>query len=170
MKSLEEIQEMLILELCNSLKSFNSGIEMDYYNEELGDTSFLLAGYLEKQLRKNFQDWNKEKWIDDSLLTKINIDENKLSIWGVMIWGVKNLTEQWTEPFYFNVVLNDCQTDFIKSTLLFGDENCSEITYEEFNQNRDFWDVGYYSNEDWHPFERDWKYIINSSNEIVVQK
>jgi len=168
MKSLEEIQEMLIYELCNSLKNLNTGIESNYYNEVMGDTSFLLAGYLEKQLRKDFQDWNKKRWIDDSLLTKVKLIENKLSIWGVMIWGVKNSTEQWTEPFYFNVFLNGSQTDFIKSILLFGDENCSEIAYEEFNQSRSFWDVGYYSNDSWHPFERDWKYIINSRNEAII--
>jgi hypothetical protein len=170
MKHLEEIQEMLISELCDSLDNLSSSVELDYYNELMGDTSFLLAGYLQRQLSENFQDWDEKKWIDDSLLTKIKIDGNKLCIWGVMIWGVENLTEQWTEPFYFDVVLNESLTDFTKSTLLFGDANCLEITYEEFNQNRGFWDKGYYSNNNWHQFERDWKYVINSSNEIKIQE
>lgn len=165
MKSVEEIQEILIEEIKLNRENIIDSSEMDYYNETLGDVSFLLAGYLHAQLKKNYEGWDASRWIDDSLITKIDLKANKISIWGVMIWGIQNDTKQWTEPFYFNIALNENNDEFVKSTILFSDSDCSEITYEEFNNNRNYWDRNYYSNEDWHPFEREWKYIINSNNE-----
>ncbi len=164
MKSLEEIQGSLIEEIKSSIVNIPINSKLDYYNELLGDVSFLLAGYLHVQLKQNYKDWDSSKWIDDSLITKVNIDSGQYSFWGVMIWGVENTTEQWTDPFYFTVLFED--KDYIpKCTLLFGDSNCAEITYEEFNSDRNYWDEDYYSSPDWHPYERDWKYIINSNNQ-----
>jgi len=161
MKNLEEIQEMLISELFNNLDRLKLN-HNDDYNKLMGDTSFLLAGYLHQKLKADFKNWDKKKWIDDSLLTKIIFQVDKLFIWGVVIWGIENLTAQWTEPFYFEAVLNNEKTSFEKIILFFGDENCSAITYEDFNINRNFWDREYYSNKNWNPTERSWKYRISN--------
>ncbi len=154
MKSIEEIQTMLVNELWNRLdrvKSLKS--EVDYYNDILGDTSFLLSGLLGALLELR-SDWDKHRWIDDSLLLGVKLTKNKLSIWGVMIWGIENTTEQWTEPFYFEVVLDSNESDFSEYTFLLGDLNKPEIPYEEYRVNRNYWE------ED----ERNWKYIINKKN------
>lgn len=134
MKSEEEIQTMLVSELQNNLnriKSINKSLE--YYNEILGDTSYLLAGLLEALLKNKFKDWNFRKWMDDSLITKISMNEDKLSIWGVMIWGLEGVTEQWTEPFYFEIELK--QNGFNKYIFLFSDLDNPEISYEDYRQN-----------------------------------
>ena len=129
--------------------------------------SFLLAGVLELNLKADCENWDTDKWIDDSLLTKVTVDKNKVSIWGVMIWGRLDTTEQWTDPFYFEIVLNEI--GFIEYTFLYGEEQSIEVTYEAFNQNRNLWDRGFYSSKDWDPSERNWEYIINSRNEVATQ-
>jgi hypothetical protein len=157
MKSIEEIQTMLVSELSNSVsrvKSMSSNLE--YYNEILGDTSFLLAGLLDSLLKLK-DDWDSKKWIDDSLLMKVNLNQNRFSIWGVMIGGVENVTDQWTDPFYFEIELNKAKSDFNEYTFLFSDLYKSEISYEEFRDNRSYWRPST-SNE------RDWKYVINQKN------
>ena len=160
MKSVKKIQETLIHELCGALDNVVFDVSLDYYNEPMGDTSFILAGYLQLLLREKFSDWSNEKWIDDSLLTKVELVGNKLSIWGVMIWGVENQTCQWTDPFYFEIVLNECCTSFIELKILFGDIDRLELRYSEFCLDRAFWDKNYYSSSSWNPYERNWKYII----------
>ena len=155
MKSIEEIQEMLVLELWNCLSSVRSvKSDLIYYNKIMGDTSFLLAGLL-NSLLKSKDDWDSNKWIDDSLLTKVKLYQNKLLIWGVMIWSVENVTAQWTDPFYFEIELDQVKKAFNKYTFLFSDLNKPEISYESFSQNRNYWEA----------FDgRDWKYIINQKN------
>lgn len=161
MKSRDEILEMLVSEVYSHIDNINNDLILDYYNNVLGDTSFLLAGLLELLLEENFDNWNSTRWLDDSLLTKIKLDNHKLSIWGVMIWGIEDSTEQWTEPFYFELILNQELRSFVRCTFLFGDLSHPEITYETFNDNRGYWDKKYYLNDQWDMSERSWKYIIN---------
>ena len=154
MKSVEKIKTMLVNELWSCLDKIESMKPREgYYNEILGDTSFLLTGLL-GNLLKIRDDWDSKKWLDDSLLTGVKLDKNKLSIWGVIIWGVENTTDQWTDPFYFEVDLGNCKTDLNEYTFLFGDLNKSEISYEEFKINRNYWEQP----------ERNWKYIINQKS------
>ena len=162
MKSIEELQQMLFSEINDCLYAVDPAIELDYYNEVMGDVSFLLAGVLELNLKTSCENWDADKWIDDSLLTKVSVDGNKVSIWGVMIWGRMHTTEQWTDPFYFEAILNDISIEY---TFMFGEEQALEVTYGAFNQDRNMWDRGFYSNRDWKPSERNWEFIINSRNE-----
>ncbi|WP_271782406.1 hypothetical protein [Aquimarina algiphila] len=151
MKRLEEIELMLISEFKSNLDKIKIlKPTSKYYNEILGDTSFLLAGLLNFLLNSD-EDWNPNKWIDDSLLTKVKLDENKLSIQGVMIWGLENITEQWTDPFYFEIKLNQDKPNFDEYTFLYCDLNRSEISYEDFNINPNYWKTK----------EIEWRYIIN---------
>ena len=158
MKSIIEIEIMLESEINNHLDKLKNHLNLDYFNELFGDTSFILAGLLEKLIKAKNCCWN-EKWIDDSLLKKIKLDNKKISIWGIMIWGKVDTNEQWTDPFYFETFLSDFKQYFF----LFGDLNQTEIIYDNFNKNRDVWDKCYYSDDNWHPSERNWKYKITSS-------
>lgn len=160
MKSAKEIKEMLLKELWNYKKSIGSlKLEAMYYNDHLGDTSFLLAGLL-GELLKSRDDWDSTKWLDDSLLRKVHLNKSKLSIWGVMIWGTESTTEQWVDPFFFEVDLCNSLTHF---TFMLGDVNKPEIPYKEFRMDRTYW------NQD----ERDWRYIIcqeeDKESEIAKQ-
>ncbi|MEM6737678.1 MAG: hypothetical protein AAF620_16565, partial [Bacteroidota bacterium] len=147
----KEIQLMLVDELWNCLNSIKSmKSKLDYYNEMLGDTSFLLAGLL-GMLLKLRGDWDLKKWLDDSLIIGVKLNKSKLSIWGVMIWGMENTTEQWTDPFYFEIELGNEQPDFNEYTFMISDLDNPEIPYEEFRMNRNYWGQT----------ERNWKYVIN---------
>ena len=149
---------MLIDELWNCLdkvKSIKS--KLDYYNEVLGDTSFLLAGLLGALLRLR-DDWDMRRWIDDSLLIGVRLNQNSLSIWGVMIWGMENTTKQWTDSFYFEVELDDTKSSFNEYTFLFGDLNKPETSYEEFRTDCNFE----------MPPEKNWKYEIKQKRGLRV--
>ena len=159
MKSLKKILVMLVCELVkhlNKIKSINQ--KLIYYNEILGDTSFLLAGLLESLLRKKYSEWDGRKWIDDSLITNVLIQNNKLKIDGIMIWGKKNTNEQWTDLFSFEMELLKDETNFKEFTFSFCDLDNPEITYEEFRDNRDYWAST----------NRNWKHVINS-NEVLIE-
>ena len=93
MKPLEEIEQMLATEVCNSIYNITPNLELRYYNELLGDTSFLLAGLLQHYLTNDFNDWDTTKWFDDSLLTKVSFNKKMVSIWGIMIWGQRGCAE-----------------------------------------------------------------------------
>ena len=69
-----------------------------------------------------------------------------------MIWGVNDTTEQWTEPFIFEIELTKDEVSYRDFTFLFGDLDNSEISYEDFRDNRDYWTDN----------NRNWKYIIKS--------
>ncbi|AZA76486.1 hypothetical protein EG347_02580 [Chryseobacterium sp. G0186] len=157
MKSLPELEDLLLNEIQNNLNKERISENHYYYNEYTGYISVLLASILEKKLL-NDTDWSSNRWIDDSLLTKLKLSDEKLSIWGAMIWGVKNSTEQWTEPFYFEFKFRNEKIN--NYTFLFSDLNHDEITYEEFSNNRSCWDRDYYRTDEWSPSEREWKYII----------
>jgi hypothetical protein len=159
MKIAKEILTMLVSELISHIDKIRSSSQtLVYYNELLGDTSFLLARFLELLLKKNFNEWDIRKWFDDCLITKVAIQNNTLKIDGVMIWGRNNTTEQWTEPFIFEIELlieNSSLEDF---TFFFGDLYYNEITYEEFVNDREYW-----ANKN-----NNWKYIIKS-NEVELE-
>lgn len=151
MKSVKEIQRMLVEELWSHSSKFKSDdSELDYYNRTLGDTSFLLAGLLDTLL-KSMDSWDTKRWIDDALLTEVKWDDEKLSIEGVIIWGIEDSTDQWTEPFYFEIELTRIGQGFKEYTFLFGDLDKPEISYEDFNLNRSHWKY----------HKRNWKYEIN---------
>ena len=148
MKSIEEIQEMLISEFNCYFDIINSNIKLDYYNEVLGDTSFLLAGLLSALLKKNqYGNWT-HRWTDDTLLIDVKIYNKKLSIAGILIWGKMDTTEQWTDPFYFEAHLNLIDGSFKQYFFLLGDMEQPEVTYDYFNQHRDFWNNNL-SNRKW---------------------
>jgi hypothetical protein len=160
MKSLEEIQEMLLAELCNSLDKIRINSNLEYYNEILGDSSFLLARFLELQLQLNSVNWDSKKWIDDSLLTNVVLENDVLFIVGVIIFGKQNTTAQWTEPFCFELKFNQDFTDFIQLAFFYSDIETVALSYVEFNRNRKFWNKEYFINNKWNPLIRNWKYII----------
>ena len=157
MKSIRKILTTLITELTKARERIKSiDEELVYYNEFLGDTSFLLAGLLELLLKINFDEWDSRKWIDDSLITSISTQNEKMNIEGIMIWGREDMTEQWTDPFSFEIELSMDEVNFERFTFLFCDLDIHEIPYEEFKINREYWDNS----------NRNWKYIINSNKEL----
>ena len=102
MKSINEITSMLSSEIerhIDNIKSVNQNLVN--YNEIIGDTSFLLAGLLESLLEQHFNDWDHQKWIDDSLITSVLMQKRQLTIKGIMIWGREDTTNQWTDLFSF---------------------------------------------------------------------
>jgi len=153
MKTINEIFIMLVDELTSHIDNIKSTTRtLLYYNEILGDTSFLLAGLLGSLLKKNFDEWDDGRWFDDCLMLKVLLKNDKLKIYGVMIWGKNDITEQWTEPFVFELELHNEKVNYKDFTFYFGDLDCSEITYEYFRDNRDYWVDD----------NRNWKYIIKS--------
>ncbi|KUY19861.1 hypothetical protein BAZ12_03725 [Elizabethkingia miricola] len=158
MKSSQEILEMLTHELTIKLNNieFKNSLSK-YYNDTLGDSSFLLAGLLESILKANYEEWsNMNKWIDDSLIMSINTQNERLTIQGIMILGEIDTTQQWIAPFLFSVELFQSKINSKKFTFLFSDSDSYDITYEEFNNHN------YQINSD-----IEWKYIINS-NDILI--
>jgi hypothetical protein len=157
MKSTKEITSMLVYELVNHVDKLKLNNQVrGYYNEILGDTSFLLAGLLESLLKKEFSEWNRNgKWIDDSLISNVTINNDKLNLDGIMIWGMENITEQWTDPFSFSIELVREEMSFKEFTFLFGDLNTPSITYEQFTHDRGYWIKN----------KRGWKYVIKSYND-----
>lgn len=165
MKTLRELEDLLVKELVLSQKQIEESDSVEYYNELTGDVSVLLTSILEEHLLER-KEWDSKRWLDDSLLTKIELDENIYRIWGIVIWGKENTLSQWTAPFYFEIRLSDDYSDFKEYTFLFGtEENRQYLCYEEFNEDRGIWDKEFYSNDEWDPSERDWKFIINSKND-----
>lgn len=146
MKSLTELEHLLYLEITHHIEKVKLSERVDY-NNLMGDTSILLTLILEKYLLKG-EDWDRNKWLDDCLITDVKISNNfKVSIWGIVIFGKNDTTEQWTSPLYFEV---DFPYDKNFKFLL-GDKEQSDITYEEFQNNREFW-----LDEN-----RNWKYKLN---------
>src|SRR5581483_10642951 len=161
MKSINQIEQLLISTLSGHLDKINSDGNVVYFNERLEGTSAILAGLLGKLLEERFEDWRlSRKWIDDSLLTKVKLTGNKISIWGIMIWGKENILKQWTAPFYFELIFSKNFSGFTLYTFLFTDADNQEMIYEEFREHRDMWDRNFYSNNLWDPYERSWKYVI----------
>lgn len=154
MKSIEDLEIILVDELIEHLKNITS-IELnnkEYYNSILGDTSSILAALLWSHLKKDFTEWYKSKWIDDSLLIDVKCKSNTLFIDGVMIWGIRTSTQQWVDLFQFQAKL--IQKNLAKYKIMFCDiGEHKTITYEEFKKNRFY----QYSSH------KDWKYIVENT-------
>ena len=154
MKSINELEKLLVSELWDSLDSVrHSEGRPDYYNELMGNTSGLLAAILDSWLKNKDKDWaSSGKWMDDSLLTDVELDNNHIEIRGVMISGKGGITEQWTDPFYFEIDLNPAESASNEYVFLFGDRDKPGVSYDTFRFNRDAWNGK----------ETKWKYVINS--------
>lgn len=142
MKSKKNTLTMLVEEISahvNNIKNVNENYS--YYNEILGDTSFILAGLCELILKESCKEWYKDenKWIDDSLITKAAMHEDTIHMEGVMIWGKTNTTQQWTDPFSIKISMPEEERNFSVLAFSFGDLDTPTITYREFNENRNFW-------------------------------
>ncbi|OCA70601.1 hypothetical protein BBI01_11660 [Chryseobacterium artocarpi] len=136
MKSLEELQNLLLLEVNQNIKKINFAQHIDYYNEIMGDTSILLTSILEEHLLED-KNWDKNRWLDDCLLTNVRLLSNdNFSINGIMIWGRNDTLEEWTQPFYFEMHASNILNQY---EFLFVDIDNPEISYEEFNMDRHYW-------------------------------
>ena len=134
MKSASEILKMLVNELLVHIES-GGRIEKNqgFYNQALGDTSFLLAGLLEVLLKENLREWDSEtNWLDDTLITSVRLLENKLILAGVVIWGTQGTTEQWVDPFSFEMypLLDGDRKRHFKFS--FCNDKKSAITYHDY--------------------------------------
>lgn len=155
MRSINEIRKMLLAELYRTKENLKQGKgDFKYLNEMMGDTSFLLAGLLNSHLKNEFEEWNCERWIDDSLIEDVEINGGLLRISGIVVWGIEDRKEQWVEPFLFEIELKLKVTGFSQYTLFSGDLNLGEISYDDFKNDRKYWSRS----------KRDWKYIIFFDN------
>ena len=159
MRTLSELEQMLVNELVEYSRRKPTAITSQYYNEVMGDTSVLLTSILEEHLLGN-EEWDSKKWLDDCLLSKVKIEDNKCHIWGVVIYGKENTLKQWTAPIYFEISFFNC-SGYMEYLFLFDSENEPELLYEDFAANREFWDSDFYTDEHWNPSERSWKFIIH---------
>src|SRR5262245_27791496 len=133
MKSIQEIQAMVESSIMKDLNK-DEPIEMvgGYYNAAL-DASYLLAGLLELLLKERVADWDSNtRWIDDSLIEEVDKRENKFGISGVMIWGRNDTSEQWTDPFYFEMRWLGNDDNRNRLTFLFCDLDSEEMSYGTF--------------------------------------
>ena len=160
MKSIEELEDKLVSELYDSLDSIRANSqETGYYNKWMGRTSAFLAALLDSLMSAQTAEWRiSGKWIDDSLLTDVERDGDHLAIEGIMIWGKGGTTEQWTEPFYFEIELDLHEKGYNEYIFLFGDQDKSEVDYDYFSLHRHIWDGD----------QRRWKYFINSSEDNLA--
>lgn len=149
MKSIKEIALMLGEVLADHLKNVktdksNSG----YFNELLGDTSFLLAGLLYSVLKSKYRDWREDKWIDDSLLTDVRVKESGVTIEGIMIIGRQGTSQQWVAPFVFTInLVEGVEIDTNSFSFLFGTADDRHVSYEDFIGRSEVFDLS--SNKDW---------------------
>lgn len=152
MKSLEEFKEMLESDLNLSIPVIRNLTKPElYYNQYLDGVSYKLVALLEIHLRKDGNEWDSAKWMDDCLITDFWLTDGELSLGGIVIWGIGGTTtEQWTEPFFFEVALENYQVDFSRYLFLFGDIDKEAVSYTKFNKKRSIWDQD----------DRDWQYII----------
>lgn len=140
MKSIEEIEAILGNEIRKSLNQIrNRNAESSYYNDILGYTASTLAALLYVHLKEGQKNWESNKWVDDILIRWVE-SNGDLKLRGIIIWGKRDTTEQWTEPIYFETSLDGDKVSMKKYVILFGDKNRSEITYEDFHANQDYWD------------------------------
>jgi hypothetical protein len=150
-----EILAMLVPQLISGVEKLSLiNTKPVYYNELFGDTSFLLTGLLELMLKKKFDDWEEDKWFDDSLLSSARFSNSTLTLGGVIIWGREDTSQRWTDPFSFQIDLRVDEKNYKRYAFLFGHVNDQEVTYEEFIDDHGYWDNR----------EKDWKYIIHSDN------
>lgn len=156
MKSTKEIASMLGEELFDHLDKIESNnLQSGYYNNVLGDTSFLLAGLLYSVLKAKYNDWGGDKWIDDSLLTDVRVKESELIIEGVMIFGRQSTNQQWVDLFFFAIkLIEEIGVDTNSFSFLFGTTD-NYISYEDFIGGRKVFEK---------PLNKDWKYKVYSDS------
>lgn len=153
MKSIAEIQEILAAELNQYIASTGKPTHPGrYLNEFLGNTSSALVALLSRHLEKT--GWYPGHWMDDSLITDISLETDRLFLEGIAIWGTGGSTEQWTEPLYFEVRVKDKLVDMAKYTFLFGEEGRPAIAYGRFRDDRDIWLAD----------ERKWRDVIHGKS------
>ena len=132
------------------LESRSNILNTEYnYNIAMGKTSYLLAAYIGLLLKQNDPEWKKDRWMDDSILEGVDYNDFECRIWGVMIFGIENSTEQWTEPFVY-VSQNNGKTWFV----FYGDKNQEPYSYDNFRFDREYWRNPHGN--------RDWKYKFES--------
>ena len=161
MVTTNELEQMIVEVLNQSLDRIHLMPPSQYYNKYFGDLSVYIITLLEIQLTSKYPELDKNKYLDDALLTKVIFQGKKVMIWGIVIWGMANTTTQWTDPIYFEINLMPGFKDFTELTILFVDLNSSELVYEQFEANSNYWDKDFFTTDDWLPGERNWKYIIN---------
>ncbi len=157
MKSLEEIELLLEANLNHYLPIISSIPQQTrYYNQYLDMTSAILVRLLDLHLREDKEEWAPGKLMDDALLTDIILTDTSLSIEGIAIWGVGGgITEQWTEPFLFEVAIHNNKVDFTSYSFLFGDDGKPAVPYSYFSNHRHIWEKT----------ERYWRYKISTREE-----
>ncbi len=161
MRTIAELEELLFEELRSTKQNIKElNYPPLYYNETSGKSSLYFTSLLYENLVGN-SDWDKRKWLDDSLLTKIVFEENRYRVWAVVISGREGTTKQWTDPAYFEIIPSTNFSGFSEYTYLFADKYVESLDYKEYSRNRAYWDKGFYSNENWDPSERDWDLITH---------
>jgi len=150
MKTIAELEDMLAVELSPFITEGRSIPQVSkYYNEPLGDVSFILGGILKAHLKEKHTQWFVNgKWIDDTLIETFNYNYPIVEMSGVVIWGISGDTEQWTDPF--RIVIELAKEGMAKYTILFGDVLRTSLKFSDFKYNRDYWKGS----------EPDWDYII----------
>ncbi len=164
MKSLEELETMLLDEVKSYINREDNNISNGYYNQLTGNMSVILTLIFFRHVSGN-NDWDYG-WLDDSLLTKVEEHYDKFRIWGIMIRGKDGTTEQWTDPFYFEIKSNNKYDDYSEYSFLYGEKENDDVSYTEFNHDRRIWDFRFYSDKTWNPSERDWIFIFNKKRSI----
>ena len=158
MKTITEIKNILHAEV----QELDSNLSLDQtspvINPSLGDLSFVLAGYVYLCLQEIDQQWGNLKWVDDIIFTKVVRIEGVIRIWGVLIWGRKNTTAQWTEPICAEVHKLDLEGNIYEIAVLFADKETRPLPYSNFVQNRGVWGDNFYATGEWEFRDIDWIY------------
>ena len=159
-----ELYKTLISEIELIISNYDDILneKQGYLNKYSGLISAVIARILDNSLVKK-TDWESEhQWIDDCLITKIDYQKHCIKIGGIMIWGTTEGTNQWTDPFYLEVMnfknLSDTALIF-----LFADSEMESLPYETFSRNREIWNMPYMF-DDWNIKLRQWKYKIEIAN------
>jgi hypothetical protein len=147
MKSKRQIEDILVKEI-EMISVTNSDRHLP--KDELGDITFVLAGLL-NVIMKQTNDWDPQRWIDDCIITEVHKINRIFSTSGIMIWGVTSTTEQWTDPFTFQITLNQSKRKFEAYTFKFRDNENSEITYGQYKMFPNYWLAK----------KRNWKHIMH---------
>ena len=155
MKSIEELEEMLVAELYDSLDVLRRAGPDSSYTKLMGSTGELLSYILQAVLERQVAEWSKTgKWTDGSLLHDVELDNNHLAIEGIMFWG-RHTSEQWTDPFYFEIELDPLQKWYTEYVFLFGDQDKIEENFDPRPYK-------------WKRDQRKWKYYIFSADKSIT--
>jgi hypothetical protein len=135
MKNILEISDLLSNEISKYEGLHVEGNNIDrYVNDQLGNTSIFISGFVYSLLKKEDSRWGIEKWIDDALIEKFNSSIQKIEMSGIIIWGRQNTSRQWVSPFFFSKI--KIGESF---SCYFSDVNKKEVVYEDFCRDRSLW-------------------------------